>query len=134
MNIKGVISKMEVRVVDIRVMKKVNNRWDKNPDTRKSVVIRKGTEKPRKYSNIMIDFYDFEVELEEKIREQLIKDNRLFELEEKIGTHNKDAKAVWAKREDKLTHSFLEYDNIDKEKAYDFALELATIINKILND
>ena len=125
---------MEVRVVDIRVMKKVNNRWDKNPDTRKSVVIRKGTEKPRKYSNIMIDFYDFEVELEEKIREQLIKDNRLFELEEKIGTHNKDAKAVWAKREDKLTHSFLEYDNIDKEKAYDFALELATIINKIIND
>ena len=125
---------MEVRVVDIRVMKKVNNRWDKNPDTRKSVVIRKGTEKPRKYSNIMIDFCDFEVELEEKIREQLIKDNRLFELEEKIGTHNKDAKAVWAKREDKLTHSFLEYDNIDKEKAYDFALELATIINNILND
>lgn len=125
---------MEVRVVDIRVMKKVNNRWDKNPDTRKSVVIRKGTEKPRKYSNIMIDFYDFEVELEEKIREQLIKDNRLFELEEKIGTHNKDAKAVWAKREDKLTRSFLEYDNIDKEKAYDFALELAEIISNLINN
>ena len=125
---------MEVRVVDTRVMKKVNNRWDKNPDTRKSVVIRKGTEKPRKYSNIMIDFYDFEVELEEKIREQLIKDNRLFELEEKIGTHNKDAKAVWSKREDKLTRSFLEYDNIDKEKAYDFALELAEIISNLINN